>query len=45
MNSLLTNWLPCPYAATLAMLASVAGYGLGRWREQLRLLETLKPER
>ena len=45
MNSVLTSWLPCPYALSLVMLAGIAGYVLGRWREQLRLLETFKPER
>lgn len=44
----MNTWMPCGYAVGLmvvsAALALVVGYGLGRWREQLALLETLRPE-
>jgi hypothetical protein len=42
------DWLPCGYALSLivgfAALASAAGYVLGRWREQLSLLEIFGPK-
>jgi membrane protein DedA with SNARE-associated domain len=45
----MSNWLPCLYATALIAIGSavsaVAGYWLGRWREQLWLLEIFKPER
>ena len=44
----MTDLLPCPYAATLIGLSSVGaailGFWIGRMREQLALLEILRPE-
>jgi hypothetical protein len=44
----MTNWLPCLYATGLiaagSAVAATLGYWAGRWREQLWLLEILKPE-
>jgi hypothetical protein len=37
-------WLPCLHALSYMALAALSGYLLGRWREQLSLLEALKPE-
>lgn len=43
------DWIPCAYALSLIgigmAVAAVASYHLGRWREQLSLLEALRPER
>ena len=42
------DWLPCPYAASLigitTVIAAIMGFWIGRMREQLALLETLRPE-
>ena len=44
----MSEWVPCAYASSLIgagmAVAIVAGYLLGRWREQLHLLEVLRPE-
>ncbi|MGA8515445.1 MAG: hypothetical protein WB821_11850 [Burkholderiaceae bacterium] len=44
----MTEWLPCLYAATLIAMGTVVagslGYTIGRWREQLALLEMCRPE-
>ena len=44
----MTDLLPCPYAATLiglaTVIAAVLGFWIGRMREQLALLEILRPE-
>ena len=44
----MSDWIPCAYAVTLIGIgmaaAGAASYLLGRWREQLRLLEILRPE-
>jgi hypothetical protein len=40
----MNDLLPCPLALTYMLLAGVVGYWLGRWREQLRLLEVFKSE-
>jgi membrane protein DedA with SNARE-associated domain len=45
----MTHWLPCLYATVLitagSAVAAALGYLVGRWREQLWLLEILKPQR
>ena len=41
---IVTNWLPCSYASVLILAAAAVGFWLGRWREQLALLQLLKPE-
>jgi hypothetical protein len=38
----MTDWLPCFYALALMGAAAAVGYLLGRWREQLALLEMCK---
>ena len=42
------DWIPCAYALSLIgigmAVSGVASYLLGCWREQLRLLEILRPE-
>ncbi len=42
------NWLPCAYALSLivgvAVIASAAGYMLGRWCEQISLLAIFGPK-
>ncbi len=40
----MSDWLPCLVALGYMLIAAIAGYWLGRWREQLHLLEVLKPE-
>ncbi len=44
----MSDYLPCLYALVLIISgivgAAVAGFELGRWREQLSLLELLKPQ-
>ena len=44
----MTEWLPCPYAAMWiggsTVIAAVIGFLAGRMREQLALLEILRPE-
>ncbi len=44
----MNDWLPCLYAlaliGTASAIAGIVGYWLGRWREQLWLLEVCKPE-
>lgn len=44
----MSEWVPCAYASSLIgagmAVAIVAGYLLGRWREQLSFLEMLRPE-
>ena len=44
----MTDLLPCDYALALIAgglaVAGMVGFWLGRWREQLALLETLHPE-
>jgi putative Mn2+ efflux pump MntP len=44
----MNDLLPCPYAATLigltTLVAAVMGFWIGRMREQLALLEVLRPE-
>lgn len=44
----MTDWLPCLYALLLIAMgcafSSALGYRVGRWREQLALLEICKPE-
>ncbi len=40
----MNNWLPCLLALGYMLIAGIVGYGLGRMREQLHLLEILKPE-
>lgn len=44
----MNDWLPCPYAASLislaTLIAAAMGFWIGRMREQLALLETLRPE-
>lgn len=44
----MTDWLPCPYAAALIGLSTVVaaamGFWIGRMREQLAMLELLRPE-
>lgn len=44
----MTELLPCPYAAALIGVSSVGaailGFWIGRMREQLALLEILRPE-
>jgi hypothetical protein len=40
----MSDWMPCPLALSYMALAALSGYLLGRWREQLSLLEALKPE-
>lgn len=40
----MNDLLPCPLALTYSLLTGVVGYWLGRWREQLHLLQMLKPE-
>lgn len=44
----MTDWMPCIYALALIAggisTAGVVGFWLGRWREQLALLQTLRPE-
>lgn len=44
----MTDMLPCPYAASLiglaTVIAAVLGFWIGRMREQLALLEILRPE-
>ena len=44
----MTDLMPCPYAATLiglaTVIAAVLGFWIGRMREQLALLEILRPE-
>ncbi len=39
----MTDWLPCLYALVLMGAGAAVGYLLGRWREQLALLEMCKP--
>ena len=39
----MSNWMPCLLALGYMFVASVVGYWLGRKREQLALLELLKP--
>ena len=43
----MNDWLPCGYALSLIglsmVIAAVAGYWAGRMREQLALLEMLRP--
>jgi hypothetical protein len=39
----MTDWLPCLYALFLMGAAATVGFWLGRWREQLALLEMCKP--
>lgn len=43
----MNDWLPCGYATGLifagAFVAAIVGYRLGRWREQLALLERFRP--
>ena len=39
----MSNWMPCLLALGYVLAASVVGYWLGRKREQLALLELLKP--
>ena len=39
----MTDWRPCLYALVLMGAAAAVGYLLGRWREQLALLEMCKP--
>lgn len=45
----MNDWLPCLYATALIAIGSAfsvaLGYWLGRWREQLWLLEICKPGR
>ena len=44
----MNDWIPCAYALSMIgigmAVAAVASYLLGRWREQLYLLEVLRPE-
>jgi hypothetical protein len=44
----MSDLLPCLYALTLiicgAGAAAVIGFRVGRWREQLSLLELMKPD-
>lgn len=44
----MTDWMPCNYALALVAAgmatAGMVGFWLGRWREQLALLEILHPE-
>jgi hypothetical protein len=44
----MNDLLPCLYALVLmagsAVAAAAVGFWAGRWREQLSLLELLKPE-
>ena len=44
----MTDLIPCPYAAILiggsTVIAAVIGFWVGRMREQLALLEVLRPE-
>ena len=40
----MTELLPCPLALGYVLATGVVAYWLGRWREQLRLLEICKPE-
>lgn len=40
----MSDWLPCPLALSYLLAAGVVGYWLGRWREQLHLLQMFKPE-
>ena len=44
----MTDMLPCQYAASLiglaTVIAAVLGFWIGRMREQLALLEILRPE-
>jgi hypothetical protein len=44
----MTDWLPCLYAAILisstGLIFAVIGYYVGRWREQMWLLEVCQPE-
>ncbi len=48
MSEFMEYWLPCWYASLWILgsiaVALVAGYSLGRMREQLVLLEILRPE-
>lgn len=39
----MSNWMPCLLALSYMLAAGVLGYWLGRKREQLALLELLKP--
>lgn len=43
----MNEWFPCSYALSLMVLvggcAGILGYFVGRWREQLALLETFGP--
>lgn len=39
----MNDWLPCLLALSYMLVAGVAGYWLGSWREQLRLIEMFKP--
>ena len=47
ISEFMEYWLPCWYAALWILgsitIALVAGYYLGRMREQLSLLELLRP--
>lgn len=40
----MSDWLPCLVALGYMLIAAALGYSLGKWREQLHLLEVLKPE-
>lgn len=40
----MSNWMPCMLGLTYMTVAACLGYLAGCYREQLRLLETLKPE-
>jgi membrane protein DedA with SNARE-associated domain len=44
----MNDWIPCFYAVVLitagSATAATLGYMLGRWREQLFLLEICKPQ-
>jgi hypothetical protein len=40
----MSDWMPCPLGLSYILIAAGLGYLAGCYREQLRLLETLKPE-
>lgn len=41
----MSEWLPCPLAMGYIAGAICFGYLAGTWREQLRLIEIIKPEK
>ncbi|WP_283770161.1 hypothetical protein [Variovorax sp. PCZ-1] len=40
----MSNWMPCLLGIGYVLIAGLLGYWLGCFREQLRLLEIMKPE-